>query len=392
MNPWRGLKGLPRGMWVLFAVTLINRTGTMFLPFLVLYLTKSRGFSAVHAGLVLGVYGLGALCAAPLAGRLADRWGAVRVMKVSLLASGTLLIVYPFAKSAAAIAILSFVLSIAAEAFRPASLSIVAHLVPPDRRKSAFALSRLAVNLGMSVGPAAGGFLAAVSFPALFWVDGATSLLAGLTLAASSLVDVPRAAPPPGAIPRRVGLSDPALVWFLLAVFPVAIVFFQHESTMSLFFVRDLLIPTWVYGLLHTVNTLLIVFLEVPINLATYHWSHRRTLSLGSFLVAAGFGALALVHDVPGAALTVVLWTFGEMALLPGMAAYVADIAPQDRRGAYMGLYSMSFSAAFALGPWLGTELLERLGGRALWIAMFGLGMVSAAMMTRVKERETAST
>jgi MFS family permease len=377
-------------MWVLFGVTLINRTGTMFLPFLALYLTNRLGFSAVHAGAVLAIYGAGAFVAAPLAGRLADRFGAVKVMRASLLASGMLLVLFPLAKSPAAIAILSFVLSIASEAFRPASLTIVTHLVPPERRRSAFALSRLAVNLGMSVGPAAGGFLATVSFPALFWVDGVTSLLAGATLAFSSLADVPRTASPAPARERRVGLSDPAFVWFLAAVFPVAVVFFQHESTMSLFLVRDLAIATWIYGLLHTINTVLIVFLEVPINLATAHWPHRRTLALGSFLVAAGFGALAFVHDTPSAALTVVVWTFGEMILLPGMAAYVAEIAPEDRRGAYMGLYSMAFSAAFAAGPLLGTVLLERLGARPLWGVMFGLGALSAAMMARVKTRPSS--
>ena len=78
-NPWSGLAGLPRGIWILFAVTLINRMGTMVLPFLVLYLTREIGFSAGRAGLVLTVYGAGALCAAPLAGRLCDRLGATRV-------------------------------------------------------------------------------------------------------------------------------------------------------------------------------------------------------------------------------------------------------------------------------------------------------------------------
>lgn len=374
-------------MWVLFAVTLINRMGTMFLPFVVLYLTHHLGLSAVHAAAVLAVYGAGALVAAPLSGRLADLFGAVRVMKVSLFASGTLLVLFPLAKSPAAILAVSLVLSLAAEAFRPASLAVVTHLVSPERRRSAFALSRLAVNLGMSVGPAVGGFLATVSFPALFWVDGATSLLAGATLAFFPLADTPRALSPEPGGERRIGLSDPALVWFLAAVLPVGIVFFQHESTMSLFLVRDLGIATWVYGLLHTVNTVLIVFLEVPINLATGHWPHRRTLALGSILVAAGFGALAFVGDTAGAALTVVVWTFGEMILLPGMAAYVADIAPEDRRGAYMGLYSMSFSAAFAAGPLLGTEILERLGARPLWGIMFGLGALSAAMMARVATR-----
>jgi hypothetical protein len=45
MNPWKGLKGLPHDMWALFFTSLINRSGTMVIPFLALYLTKKIGVS-----------------------------------------------------------------------------------------------------------------------------------------------------------------------------------------------------------------------------------------------------------------------------------------------------------------------------------------------------------
>src|SRR6266850_4398707 len=102
-HPWQGLGDLPRGVWVLSLTTLINRLGTMALPFLVLYLTRSRGFSAGRAGLVMTVYGLTAIVAGPTAGRLCDRIGAVRVMQGSLLLSGLAVLVYPLARSPAAI-------------------------------------------------------------------------------------------------------------------------------------------------------------------------------------------------------------------------------------------------------------------------------------------------
>src|SRR5262249_27409495 len=149
---------------------------------------------------------------------------------------------------------------------------------------------------------------------------------------------------------RREGLRDRAFVAFLVALVPVAIVFFQHESSMSVYLVRDLGFAVWVFGLLHTVNTLMIVFLEVPLNLAMAHWPHRRSLVLGSALVAAGFGALAFARTLPAVILTIVVWTFGEMVLLPGMAAWVADVAPPASRGAYMGLYTMAFNLAIVLG------------------------------------------
>jgi predicted MFS family arabinose efflux permease len=389
VNPWRGLSGLPRGVWVLVAATLVNRTGTMFLPFLVLYLTRARGYTPGEAGATLALFGAGALLAGPLAGRLSDRFRPVRVMQISLTASGALLLVFPFVHSAFVISALVLLIAFVSEAFRPASLSVVSHLVAPERRKAAFALQRLAINLGMSVGPAAGGFLAEVSWPSLFIVDGVTSLLAALTLAffppREGSVSTGSGAPRP--LPARPASVDARFLFFLAAVIPVGIVFFQHESSMALYFVRDLAFAASTYGLLHTVNTLLIVLLEVPLNLATSHWPHRRALVLGSILVGAGFGALAFARSLPGVILTIVVWTFGEMVLLPGLAAYVAEVAPEERRGAWLGLYTTSFNVALFIGPAFGTLLLEHFGGRVLWGTMFALGLLSALLFARVEDR-----
>jgi len=360
----------------------------MFLPFLILYLTKSMGVTPSAAGGVLALFGFGALVAGPFAGRLADRFGPVRMMRGSLVLSGLLLLLVPLARSLPAIAILTLLLAIAGEAFRPASLSVISHLATPDQRKPAFALQRLAINLGMSIGPALGGFLAAVSWPALFLVDGATSLLAVLTLVLFFPKDVTFSSTGPASAEpsRREGLRDGPFVFFLLAIIPVGIVFFQHESSMAVYIVRDLGMAVWTFGLLHTVNTLLIVFLEVPLNLATAAWPHRRTLALGSVLVAAGFGALAFARSLPAVVLTIVVWTFGEMVLLPAMASWVADAAPPEKRGAYMGLYTMAFNAALVVGSPLGTALLDHGGGLVLWLTMLALGLLSAALFTRVRE------
>jgi predicted MFS family arabinose efflux permease len=376
---------------VLAGATLVNRSGTMFLPFLILYLTKDMGVSPPAAGGVLALFGFGALATGPFAGQLADRFGPVRMRRASLVLSGFFLLLVPFARTLPAIAVLTLLLALAGEAFRPASLSVISHLATPDQRKAAFALQRLAINLGMSIGPALGGFLASVSWPALFVVDGATSLLAALTLVLffPKTVTFPSTGPAGAGPSRRDGLRDGPFVYFLLALIPVGIVFFQHESAMAVYIVRDLGIAVWTFGLLHTVNTLLIVFLEVPLNLATARWNHRRTLVVGSVLVAAGFGALAFARSLGAVVLTIVVWTFGEMVLLPAMASWVADAAPPEKRGAYMGLYTMAFNAALVVGSPLGTALLDRRGGLVLWLTMLALGLLSAALFSRVREPHT---
>lgn len=396
MKAWRDLRELPRGVWVLFATTLVNRAGTMVLPFLVLYLTRDLGFTAGQAGAVLFVYGAGAFISAALSGRLSDLLGPMHVIRDSLFLSGAIMLTFPFARTFAAVVAVTFALSLAAEAFRPASMAVVADLVKPAQRKPAFALTRLAINLGMSVGPALGGYLATISFRSLFVVNGLCSILAGTVLLLAlrrTPAHTGHAEAEPGGpveLPSRRAWSDARLLFFLAAVFPVALVFFQHMSSMALYLVRDLGLSEIDYGLLFTVNTLLIVFLEVPINSATAHWSHRRTLALGAFLSGAGFGALAFTRDFWSVLATVVVWTFGEMFLFPALAAYVTDIAPRTRRGEYMGLTQMAMSLAFAIGPWAGTAVLDRFGSAVLWGGSFALGLVGTAMMLRIREEAPA--
>ncbi len=384
----------------------------MVLPFLTLYLTVDRRFSASTAGLALTIYGIAAIIIAPLAGRLSDRFGGLRIIKLSLVLSGTILFVFPFVNSLTGILAICGLWAIAAEAFRPPSMSIIGDLAGPSQRQPAFALSRLAINLGMSIGPVVGGFLAMHSFKLLFYADGATSILAGVLVAVlpwrllkqqtdqaltGSVVSEDSRSSSPVKEPAPVlkyssVLKDRHLIYFLIAMLPIELVFFQSLAAMPLFLVRDLHFTEAGFGALLAINTVIIILVEVPLNSAMADWSHRRSLALGALLVGAGFGALVFVKGAFGAAATIVLWTFGEMILLPASAAFVSDIAPREQSGAYMGLFTMGFSVALAIGPWLGTQTLDNFGPAAVWTGTFCCGCITALMVwfLPVKEREHA--
>jgi MFS family permease len=381
-------------VWLLFATNLINRAGMMVLPFLVLYLTRELGFSLVRAGSMLAIYGASAIVFGPVGGRLSDRIGALPVMRASLIASGCVLLLFPLAKSFPSVATMTVLWAGCAEMFRPASLAAITHVVAPEQRRQAFALNRLAINLGMSIGPALGGFLATVSFRAMFAVDAVTTLIAGAVLALApwrlfSGVNSEAA--------NRQGVrSGPATIFhdtffliFLGGAFLVGIVFFQHESALPLYLVQYLHLSPAFYGMLFTINTLLIVGLEVPIVTATAHWPNTRSLIIGCLLFAIGFGALGVIDSPAGVIATVVVWTFGEMMLFPAMAAHLAELAPERRRGAYMGAYSMSLSLALTVGPWMGTQLLAMFGPVTVWSVMFGLGALAAVLMVFAAPRRS---
>ncbi len=384
MNPWRGLRGLPREVWLVCASTLINRLGTMALPFLVLYLTEGRRWTPAEAGYGMMVYGAGALTAGPFSGRLADRLGHVHILKASLWSSGALLLLLPFASTKPLLFGLIFLWAGLTQAFWPSAMALLTGLAAPEQRKAVFALHRLSVNLGMAVGPAAGGLIAHHSYRWVFWTDG-LSTLAGAAMLSLLLKAPPTPSLPQDHTPGGSPWRDRHLLFLLLPFIPALMVFFQIEGTLPLWVVRDLGLGSGFFGILFTVNTLLIVVLEVPLNLAMGHWRHGRLLLLGSLCLAVGFGLTAWATTYTMLIVTTVIWTFGEMILFPAISDAVATLAPPDRRGEYMGLLSLAFAAALALGPWLGVLAYAKAGPRSVWLATFLIAGSAGLLLARFR-------
>ncbi len=280
--------------------------------------------------------------------------------------------------------------------FRPASQAAVGDLSAPERRRTSFAIIRLGVNLGMSVGPALGGVLIARAPVAMFVVDGATSVAAALVLFvwgnagahASATAEAearPRATSPPA-------YRSPSALVFALAAFLFGCVFFQGDGALPIYLVEELGLPAAFFGITYSLNTALILAFELPLTSATSHWPHARTLVLGSLLGAAGFGGFALVHGPVGALAATAGWTFGEMMLFPALPAFIADAAPSDRIGEHMGLYNAAFALAFAAGPYFGLRALDRYGPTALWIGSSVCASLAALLFYAVARRARIAT
>ncbi len=390
INPWRGLKTLPRNMWILFFTTLINRSGTMVLPFLTLYLTTKEGLSAGNAGLVIAFYGAGALVTAPFSGKLSDKIGPLSLMKLSLICTGITLFIYPLINHYYLILILSFILAVINESFRPANLSIISQIVTQKQRRSAFALNRLAINIGMSIGPVVGGILTLINFSLIFYIDGITSILAGIFLSFSKWQSVKLEKTEFDTKKNMIDeivhshiFKDKRYIFFLLSILPIPLVYFQHLGAFPLFLVHDLGFATSMYGVVFAINTVMIILIEVPLNNSMNDWNEKKSLALGAFLTGIGFGAMALANDLTLIIITTIIWTFGEMIFFPVSASYVSGLAPESKRGEYMGYFQMMFSIAFLLGPWIGTLVFEYYGSQILWAATFVLGLTSALTLLR---------
>ena len=153
---------------------------------------------------------------------------------------------------------------------------------------------------------------------------------------------------------------------------------------MAVFVVKYLHFSEATYGVLFAINTVLIILVEVPLNNSLNHWNDKKSMAVGALLTAIGFGGMALASGIVGLVITIIIWTFGEMILFPASASFISSLAPENKRGEYMGFYQINFSLAFTLGPWLGMTVLEEFGPQMLWLGAFLLGIISSISMLRI--------
>jgi MFS family permease len=374
-----GIRSLPGPVWILCAGSFVNRFGSFVAVFLVLYL-REKGYSIAEAGFIVSLYGAGNVLAAAVGGLVADRLGRRNAIAISMFSSAATLLALSQADEIVLIGALTVLAGLTGEMYRPASAALLADLVPAGQRLPAFALNRLAINLGFAAGPATAGLLADRSFTYLFVGDALTSIVFG-ALALAALPEGVRTRR--GEERRGEGIRtiarDRAFLFFLVSSILGAFVYFQANATFPLH-VKDSGLSNADYGLLISLNGLAIVLLELPFTSVTQRFPAIPTLAVGSILVGLGFALNAWAESLAALAFTVLIWTIGEIVYAPVASAYVADIAPAHLRGRYQGAWGLMWGLAFMLGPGLGAVFFAW-NGDAFWLFCGVLGVLSAGLL-----------
>ncbi len=376
------LRTLPRAAWILFLGTFINRFGTFVMPFLAIYLTR-RGFGMAEAGAAVSAYGGGHVIASTLGGHLADRIGRRRTIVMSMFCSSIAMASLSQARAYPVILLLTFLAGAFAEMYRPAATALIGDLVKPEQRIAAFGMYRWCINLGFAAGPATAGFLANRSFLLVFLGDAATSLVFGI-IAFSLLPHGGRVSMKEEQTGEalRHALHNDRFVLFLLATLCVTWIEFQLHSTFPLY-IQQLGFSTSTYGLLLSMNGVMIVLFELGLTTWTQRFKPQRIIALGYALSAIGIAMTGLAHSLMQLAGTVVVWTLGEMVSAPVTGAYVTSLAPERYRGRYSGMWMLMWSLGMLLGPYVGTLIFQR-NAALLWgtCAIVGLAGAGLSLVT----------
>ena len=375
---------------MLSIVMLINRSGSMVLPFLGVYMTDHLKFSLENAGIVLSFYGIGSVLGSWLGGFLTDKFGEYYIQSWSLFLSAPIFIIMPFFSSVEMMALLIFLQSAISDTFRPANSVAITKYARPENLTKAFSLNRMAVNLGFSIGPALGGILSGISYNFLFVVNGIGAVTAGIIYVIffrrrNKIFREKKKLEPTKTIEKTVTKSPykdyPFLLYsFLCAVF--AVCFFQFFNTIPLFYKDVAKLDQSTIGFILGYSGFIIVLLEMPlVSLAERVLKIPQILSIGIIMSGVSYLLLLFGSNIPLLLLSMSILSIAEIWVLPFMSTVTALRAERGNKGAYMGLNGIAFSFSFIFTPFLGTYVVSHFGFDSLWIGSFAILLVTAFLI-----------
>jgi len=377
-------RGLAPATWWLSLVMLVNRSGTMVVPFMTLYMTQKLGYSIAQAGWVMALFGAGAVCGGFIGGRLIDKVGFYYIQIATLLGGGAMFMVLGQMHTYPAICTFAFILSLINDMFRPANSAAVAHYSKAENRTRSFSLNRLAINLGWAAGGALGGFIASKNYSLLFWIDGCTNISAAallyLTLAPSKNSATVRKAG--GAKPAQAisAYKDRPYLIFILLVILFAFGFFQLFTTLPVYYRERLHLTETFIGITMALNGLIIAITEMVLIHNLEGRKHiLQYIMIGVLMIACSFLMFNIFPGREWLALgAMLMMTFGEMFAMPFMNTYWVTRTVNENRGQYAGLFTIAWSIAQVLGPGAGAQIADRFGFEILWWIVGGILVISA--------------
>jgi len=262
------------------------------------------------------------------------------------------------------------------------SQAMVADLVAPERHQAAYASVRVAANVGVVVGPPLGGLLLFLGSWSLLFPS--VAVLSGIAWLVAFSYLPHRGAYAPEGPPERGSLSvilaDRRFLIFLGSAVFAWLTYVAYEVVLPVSIVDGYGYEPQAWGFLVWVNPLLVTLLQVRLTRATAPIAPAPKLVVAMLVMGLPFLLLVWTHSLAAIVVVVVVFVFGEMLWVPTSQAVVADLAPSDIRGAYMGAFGSAPAIGFALAPLIGLQMRNSFGDEATWAMFAGIGVVAAVL------------
>jgi MFS family permease len=389
------IKGYPRQFWLMFAGMILSTIGTtMIWPFLMIYASETLSLPLANISSLMTISASTSLISSILAGPLVDWAGRKWVMVIGLVGNGLCYFLLSRAGNYSAFALILGAGGVFSPLYHVGSDAMLADLFPMRKREDAFALIRMARNIGVAAGPAIGGFVLAQSYNIGLYGAAFGMGTYGLMLAFFARETIPasvkdkktnlgyqlrgywsalRDKPFMGLLGAFTLIQmGTALVWVLLSVY-LKVNFGISEQ---------------LYGWLPTTNALMVVFFQVWITRFTKRFPLLQTMRIGTLFYILAPLTIVLARSFWGFWLGMVILTLGELVVVPLTSAYAANLAPIDKRGRYMSLYGLTWYVASGISPLVGGFLSDTISPQAPWWAGVVLGMAAMGAFWWMNSRQ----
>ncbi|HOZ37985.1 MAG TPA: MFS transporter [Anaerolineaceae bacterium] len=391
-------KKYPPQFWLMLLGLIISTTGTtMVWPFLTIFASERLSLPMTAVTSLMSINSLSGLTASILAGSLVDRFGRKSVMAVGLFGTAVAYLGYIYAGSYWHFAVLMLTSGLFNPLYRLGSDAILADMLSPADRVQGYSIFRMARNIGVALGPILGGIVLSSNYNIGFMGASAALTFYGLItlfFLRETLVRDPNAkhenlkeqiqvycqALTNKPFAHMVGAFTlmeicAALMWVLLAVY-VKQNFGIAEAT---------------YSWLPTTNALMVVFLQVFITRIIKRYRDTQVMPIGALFYAVAMMIVGLSSQFWGFWLAMVVMTIGELITAPTATTFVANLAPQDQRGRYLGVFGLTWHVAMAIGPFAAGILTDAFGIRSPWFVSVLVGLLSVYAFVLLDRRRKRS-
>ena len=391
----------PRAFWTYNLIVFIDRLGGFMLyPFFALYLTKKFDIGMSTVGLLFAVFSISGMVGSALGGALTDRMGRKVVIVASLILSSLSALGMGFAPTLGIFIAVVVVVGTLSSIGHPAHEAVVADLLPPEKRAEGYGIIRVVFNVAVIIAPPIAGLLIANSYLTLFIVDAVISLIS----AAIVILALPETKPKTHALAKsetmkqtfagygRVFKDMPFLAFIGVTVM-MTLVYMNMNSTLGVYMRDQHRMPEINFGAILSLNAIIVVVLQFWVTRRLEKYKPMLMMAAGSLLYAIGFAMYGFVSGIMLFALAMIIITIGEMIVSPFQQSVVASFAPEDMRGRYMAVSSLSWSIAFTIGPYFAGLILDSANPSLLWIFCGAIGILATlGFMTLNKTHRSPTT
>ncbi len=397
-------KEYPSAFKVLVLASFIDMLGGFLLmPFFAIYITSRFGVGITEVGFLFAVWAAGAIFGGVIGGALADKYGRRAMLLIGLLVSGVGSIFMGLVDDLNIFFILAAILGLMGNLAGPARQAMVVDLLPEEKQAEGFGIFRIAMNLAATGGPILGGFLASQSYMWLFLSDAVSSLITAVIV----FVVIPETKPekpedkPEESVMRTIAgykevLKDGVYILFLSVSAIMVIVYMQMNSTLSVFLLKVHRFPLQSFGLLLSMNALMVVLFQFWIAKRISKYAPMKVIAIGTLFYVIGFGMYGFISAVYLFFIAMIIITIGEMIVTPIQQTVVAKFAPEDKRARYMAMFGFHWAIPNLFGVLLAGLVWDNIGPNWVWyfagilsfISVVGFWSLNGVAQKRFKKEE----